>query len=327
MIETVTDAAIDDLLKQVATAYGLTDVRLVERVKANVLRVASAAGEHAVKLFELGQRDEAERETDLLVHLQPQDPAYRVQTLLRTADDEAVAELSEHRVVVTDWVAGQFKVYTAITEPEWHALGKQLGALHVRLQTFGSARMPSLTALLHTRDFGIERASIEGLRELVPEGMREHVSTMVAALDAHGAATLAMDSLEEHPIHNDYNQFNYVFDGRLPPVILDWEGAIVAPQAYEVVRCLNHLPLVAPDHAHAFVAGYREIRALDARELAWAVEASLVDHALKRWPIDRLLAGHADAEASVRRSAEVLRVLVDGIHALRAFYAAHAGRA
>lgn len=317
----------DALLAEVATAYALTDVRLVEQVRPNILRVSSSKGELAVKLFELGQRDEADRETELLVHLQPQDPAYRVQTLLRTASDDAVAELSEHRIVVTDWVAGQFKVYTAITEDEWRALGKQLGALHVRLQTFGSAHMQSLTGLLHTRDFSIERASIAGLRELVPEGMREHVTTMIAALDSHGAATLATDDLVEHPIHNDYNQFNYVFDGTLPPVILDWEGAIVAPQAYEVVRCLNHLPLVAPEHARAFIAGYREIRALDAKELAWAVDASLVDHALKRWPIDRFLAGHADAEASVRRSAEVLRVLVDGIDALRAFYAAHAGRA
>jgi Ser/Thr protein kinase RdoA (MazF antagonist) len=327
VIETVSDAAIEELLKQAAAAYGLADVRLVDRVKANVLRVASSAGELAVKLFELGQRHEAERETDLLVHLQPPDAAYRVQRLLRTAGDEAVAELSGHRVVVTDWIAGQFKVYTAITDTEWHALGKQLGALHVRLQTFGSARMQSLTALLHTRDFGIERASIAGLRDLVPEGMRDHVDTMLAALDAHGAATLAKDDLVEHPIHNDYNQFNYVFDGRLPPVILDWEGAIIAPQAYEVVRCLNHLPLVAPDHARAFMTGYREIRALDAAALAWAVDASLVDHALKRWPIDRFLAGHADAEASVRRSAEVLRVLVEGIAALRAFYASYAGRA
>jgi Ser/Thr protein kinase RdoA (MazF antagonist) len=326
----VTDSgpvAFDALLAEVAAAYALREVRLVERVRPNVLRVSSSAGEIAVKLFELRQREDAERETALLVHLLPPDPAYRVQTLVRTAGDEPVAVLSSHRVVVTDWVAGRFKPYTAITEPEWRALGKQLGALHVRLQTFDGYPMLVMSQMLGTRDLGTERASLTGLQRLVPEAMRDHLATMLATLDTHGAAALAIPDIAEHPIHNDYNQYNYVFDDRLPPVILDWEGAIIAPQAYEVVRCLNHLPLVAPDHARAFIAGYREVRALEAVALAWAVDASLVDHALKRWPIDRLLAGHADAEGSVRRSAEVLRALVDGIDALRAFYAAHAGRA
>jgi Ser/Thr protein kinase RdoA (MazF antagonist) len=320
-------AQVDALLAQVAAAYALTAVRLVERVRPNVLRVDSEGGELAVKLFELRQREDAERETALLVHLHPLDPAYRVQTLIRTADDEPVAELATHRVVVTGWVAGRFKPYTAISPDEWRALGKQLGALHVRLQTFDAYPMLVMSEMLRTRDLGIERTSIAGLQALVPEPLREHVATMLATLDAYGAAALAIPDLAEHPIHNDYNQYNYVFDDRLPPVILDWEGAIVAPQAYEVVRCLNHLPLVAPEHARAFIAGYREVCALEAAALAWAVDASLVDHALKRWPIDRLLAGHSDADASVRRSAEVLRALVDGIDTLRAFYAAHAGRA
>lgn len=55
----------------------------------------------------------------------------------------------------------------------------------------------------------------------------------------------------QHPIHNDYNQFNYLFTGTLPPLIVDWEASIGAPREYELVRCLNHLPLEAPHLAQA----------------------------------------------------------------------------
>ncbi len=87
----------------------------------------------------------------------------------------------------------------------------------------------------------------------------------------------------QHPIHNDYNQFNYLFTGTLPPLILDWEASIGAPREYELVRCLNHLPLEAPHLAEAFVQAYRRTRPVDPARIAWAVDAACLQHALKLW--------------------------------------------
>jgi len=122
------------------------------------------------------------------------------------------------------------------------------------------------------------------------------------------------------PIHNDDKQHNYLFDGTLPPAILDWEGAIAAQREYEVVRCLNHLPIVASAHATAFVAGYRERRPLELDGLRWAIDRSLLEHALKSWPLERWLAELRGAESALFGSIEVLHALHSGTAQIAAFF-------
>lgn len=318
--------ASDTLLTDLATAYQLTDVRVIERVRSNLLRIAADSGEFAVKLYARSEQTRGDTEAALITHLQPPEPQYRVQTLVRTDEGDATALVGDHAVVVTEWVRGQFKPYTQIVEREWRALGTQLASLHVRLETFDAYPLPALSETIASRDLAAERQGLVALHARVPADLQAHLSTMLSVLDAHGAAAVRMPAVRELPIHNDYNQFNYLFDDTLPPVILDWEGAIAAAREYEVVRCMNHLPLVEPGCATAFLRGYREVRALDAGALRWAVDASLVDHALKRWPIDQWLGGDPNGETAVRRSSEVLRALATSVDEVTAFFATHAAR-
>jgi Ser/Thr protein kinase RdoA (MazF antagonist) len=150
--------------------------------------------------------------------------------------------------------------------------------------------------------------------------IRRYLDARLAFLDAYGERGATPPPGPEHAIHNDYNQYNYLFDGTLPPIIIDWEGAIAAPQAYEVVRCLNHLPLVAPTHATAFVSGYRSVRPLDRDTLRWAVDGCLLEHAIKCWPLEQWLAGASHAEQALAGSIEVLLALQAGVQELERFF-------
>lgn len=261
---------------------------------------------------------DASREAALLDHLASTDPRYRVQSIVR-ADDGAL--LWPDHVLVTRWVAGSYKPYTEITRDEWRSLGRELAALHERLDTFPGS-LPRLSDALAARDLAAERGVLDELRvravARAPE-LAAHFDIRDRLLDACGASVMPADP--ERPIHDDFNQFNYRFDGVLPPVILDWEGAIGAPREYEVVRSLNHLPLVAREIADAFLAGYRGERSLDPARLAWAVDATLVHHAVKRWTLERWLAGTGAPDAAVLGNVDLMRALAGSRDALVAYYA------
>jgi Ser/Thr protein kinase RdoA (MazF antagonist) len=218
--------------------------------------------------------------------------------------------------VVTHWVNGRNKIFTGIIEPEWHALGAELAALHLRLDTF-TTPLPRLTE--QVVDVAAERARIGADRTRAP-AYAHYLDARRDLLDRFAPAALAPPPVPERPIHNDYNQHNYLFDDTMPPTILDWEGAIAAPREYEVVRCMNHLPLVARPHASAFVTGYRSVRALDPASLRWAVDRAFIEHAIKSWPLDRLLAGLPGAEERLAGSVEVTLALHARIGELDAFY-------
>jgi len=90
------------------------------------------------------------------------------------------------------------------------------------------------------------------------------------------------------------------------------------------VRSLNHLPLVAPAHASAFVAGYRRRRPLDAEGLRWAIDRSLLEHAIKSWPLEHWLADVPGADAALAGSMEVLHALSGGTAELETFFGVEA---
>jgi hypothetical protein len=187
--------------------------------------------------------------------------------------------------------------------------------------------LPDVVAAARARDLAAEARTIEAHRERVGARTRafdDSFALRLRLLAAHGpgAASLpvVIDAAEGRlpVVHNDYNENNYLFvdDGGL--VILDWDRAARAPPEFDVVRCLNHLPLVAPTHAQAFVRGYRTRRALRADVVSWAVDVALTAHAVKHWPVERFLAGEADAPALLEGFAPMLRAFAEGGERLRA---------
>lgn len=316
---------MSSVLELLEAHYGISSATVLGEPGDRVTRVSSPRGELAVKRFTAADVELANREAGLLTVLAPIDPRYRVQSLMQTRDAAAFAFVEDDAaVLVTHWCRGSMKVYTDIAEAEWHALGTELGALHRRLTTF-TGWLPRASELVV--DLTAEREKITGIRGRVasrePARSAEigrYLDARLALLDAYGERGATPPPGPEHAIHNDYNQYNYLFDGTLPPIILDWEGAIAAPQAYEVVRCLNHLPLVAPTHATAFVNGYRSVRPLDRDTLRWAVDRCLLEHAIKSWPLEQLLAGTSRAEQALAGSMEVLLALHAGVRELARFF-------
>lgn len=287
---------MNDLNTLLADHYGIpSDARLVE-IADGVYRCGDVV---------LKRNPSANAEAEILVTLEG-GTGYRVQTLVRTTRGELSVAPG---FLVTRWEEGAQKTYVDITEPEWRALGAELAALHNRLDahTGEVVRMPvRLLDLAQHRAFMADHKAREN-----PLAAR-YIDAQLALLERVGERAMQPPPVPDGPIHNDYNQFNYLFDGTLPPIILDWEGAMIAPREYEVVRCLNHLPLVAPVHARAFVEGYLTRRPLDRAGLRWGIDRALFDHAIKIWPLDR--------PAMLPRSMEVLTALSAGVAGLEAFF-------
>jgi Ser/Thr protein kinase RdoA (MazF antagonist) len=286
-----------------ATHYAIAVDSPPETVADDVIRVGGFAIKHLADVAAI------EHEAAILAALGTPDPRYRVQSLVPTRDGARFVELAGEAALVTAWRDGMKKVYTEIVAAEWHALGSQLAALHARLDELAE---PLPRASERVFDLGAERRAIEDhprRRELAG-----YFDARLALLDRFGERGAKPPPGDERAIHNDYNQHNYLFDGELPPIILDWEGAIAALREYEVVRCLNHLPLVAPAHATAFVDGYRGVRPLERDALRWAVDRSLLEHAVKSWPLDR------PSGRALAGSTEVLHALHDGVGALERFF-------
>jgi Ser/Thr protein kinase RdoA (MazF antagonist) len=315
------------VIAPLAARYGIEVVAVAGAAEHDVLHAHTSRGELAVKSFGPGEIDGAAREAALLAHLAAGPVRYRVPSVIRALDGAPSATHSGGALVVMTWCPGVKRPYTDISGPEWFALGNELAALHARLDTFTGdlprAPRPDLDA-----EHGALVASRASARAKDPargEMIARYLDARLALLDTRGHAALRIPPGPELPIHNDYNQHNYLFDGTLPPVILDWEGAIAGTREYEVVRCLNHLPLVAPAHAAAFMAGYREGRPLDPEGLRWAINRSLLEHALKSWPLDRWLADVPGADAALTSSMEIIHALSTDTARLAAFFDVEVG--
>jgi Ser/Thr protein kinase RdoA (MazF antagonist) len=272
----------------------------------------SRAGELALKLF--GDPSRARLEAALLAHLDGADPRYRVQKLV------ALVDRGEESLLLTRWEPGVFKPYEEISEHEWAQLGTELAALHLRLDEGELPPMESFAERIRARDLTRERERLASERSDDVE-LRRHFAERLLLFDERAArCRAALPEAPEKPIHNDFNQYNYLFNENMPPVILDWERAISAPREYEVVRCLNQLPLVAPAYARRFLDGYRAVRPLDPARLAWAVDAALTEHAVKQWPVERARRGDPGAAEFLRATIRMVSTLVAGRAQLDQFY-------
>jgi len=188
--------------------------------------------------------------------------------------------------------------------------------------------LPRLSARLFARDLDAERRTLEAhaeavaLREPSPV-LARYFAERRRLLDERGPRVSGARLLRggEQPIHNDYNQHNYLFSDGERPLIVDWEKAIAASREFEVVRCLSLVPLTAPALAHAFLDGYRVCEPLDRDALGHAVDLCFVEHALKHWPTQAWLRGEPWAEMHFREHHAVLATLTGGRDTLDRFYA------
>ncbi|MDP2341966.1 MAG: phosphotransferase [Deltaproteobacteria bacterium] len=315
-------------LETVCQAYGVV-VGTLTPISARVSRMVSDVDDLAIKFFMPGEDTMARTEAALLtcVNAAPS-PHYRVQTLLLTRSGDPLLDVDGLRVLVTRFQRGTQKRYGEIEIDEWHSLGKALAALHTSLDAI-AIPLPSLKDHLAKLDVVGELERLQqdqAAAEARDDGgvFLDFFSDRAALLRERGPRCLSrlyeIESWE--PIHNDYNENNYLFVDDMPPFILDWDRALLAPREYDVVRCLNHLPLEAPERAKAFLQGYRSLRALSPKLLKWSVDAALVSHGVKHWPVERWLADEPGAHAWLIAVAKMVRELVRRRRELDAFFAA-----
>jgi Ser/Thr protein kinase RdoA (MazF antagonist) len=315
-------------LRRIGASYRLEPGQL-RPAGERVWRLPAAGGDVAIKFYPAGQEAEARREARMLDFLgAAQDPGYRVQTLLRTGAGEPLLAGERGSYVLTRWEAGRFKPYQEISGAEWAALGRSLAALHLRLERMDTDGLATLGASLRGIDFARECERIATARaqlRRLPAGFEDaggYLDQRLQLIERCGPNSIAGFPADEpqRAIHNDYNQYNYLFYGDLPPLILDWEAAIGAPREFEVVRCLNHLPLVAPALGRAFVEAYLQVRPLRAERLAWAVDTALLLHALKHWPLENCLHDAEHFSGHLRGSMELVWQLAGQRDRLLAFF-------
>ncbi|WP_175975521.1 phosphotransferase [Burkholderia sp. BCC1047] len=278
---------------EIRDAYGLGRGGPPTQVSERVWHLPTSSGAGvAVKLYELEHHARAVKEAAVLAHLETHgDTRFHVQTLKRTTSGESLWSGQHSHAMLTRWEAGQFKSYDTFSPAEWDALGASLAALHVSLERLHLPSLDTIRARLTSIDAdAVRRSLLDALDRAdasatAAANLRRYVDLALRMLDRYypGSIDAFPANDPQHPIHNDYNQFNYLFTGTLPPLIVDWEASIGAPREYELVRCLNHLPLEAPHLAEAFVRAYRRVRPVNPAHIAWAVDAACVQHALKLW--------------------------------------------
>jgi len=305
-----------------ATAYDLPPDAAPRRVTGRVLRV----GDLALKSFDPEQTPRGGLEASILRHLAGGD-GYRVQTIVRTRTGADLHLDAGGSLLATRWEAGVHRDHRDIPPDVWWRLGASLGALHARLDAPGAPPpLAQLGDLVRSRDLAAERRALLAHRDAAarrddpaaPIALRL-LDARLRLLDVHGVSDLPPSS-DRGLIHHDFNQHNYLFSDAPTPLVLDWERAIGAPRAYEVVRALSHLPVARPDAARAFVEGYQTRRALDPAELVACVDVALTEHAVKHWPVARWLAGEPDAGARIEALSPVVVTLADESAGLMAFY-------
>ncbi|MDY1547603.1 phosphotransferase enzyme family protein [Luteibacter sahnii] len=318
-------------------SYDLRPLDEGRRVTDRVVRWRTPSGDVAVKTYTGEHRARGRQEARLIAFLgTPADPRFRVQSVVATRRGEPFADTEDASVLVTRWESGASRRYDAFTRREWSSLGSSLAALHRRLDEWTAPPVDTLSARLARIDIDAERARLQMPGGALPDAPgldAARVEDYLACcrdllVRCHPGAVGAFPAADpQRPIHNDYNQFNYLFDDTLPPVIIDWEASIGAPREFEVVRCLNHLPLQAPASAQAFIEGYLAVRSLRGAHMRWAVDVACLMHATKHWVLDGWLDGREGFAERLTGAMAMTALFAGGRDAMADFYLRHAGGA
>lgn len=310
---------VADAIHAIGSAYAVKVQGTARRVGERVWRLQTDRGDVAVKQFGADGSLAARHEAKLLEHLADRsDSRFRVPTLVATASGDALCVTTDSSLLLTHWESGVFKTYDRFTPLEWAALGRSLAALHLRLDDLELSALPTLRAKIQSLDVEGERSAIGLDLARLPESasidagrLRQYLERCLRMIDLYypGSMQGFPGDDPQRPIHNDYNQFNYLFGDPLPPLILDWETSIGAPREFEVVRCLNHLPLEAPESARTFMQAYLCERPLRGEVLAWAVDAAGLMHALKHWILRGWLEERPNFESRLEGAIRITSVL------------------
>ncbi|WP_412021735.1 phosphotransferase enzyme family protein [Burkholderia cepacia] len=304
---------------EIRDAYALGRSGPPRQVGERVWHLPADDGGVAIKLYALEHHARAAKEATVLAHFETHgDARFRVQTLKRTTAGAPLWTGAGSHAMLTHWEAGQFRTYDTFSPSEWDALGASLAALHLSLERLHLPSLDTIGARLTAIDAdAVRRSLLDALdRARSNEGaanLRRYVELALRMLDRYYPGSIEAFPADDpqHPIHNDYNQFNYLFTDLPPPLILDWEAAIGAPREYELVRCLNHLPLEAPHLAEAFVLAYRRVRPVNSARIAWAVDAACLQHALKLWVVQGWLDDPSRFAAHLSGAVTMASAMVD----------------
>ena len=237
----------------------------------------------------------ARLESQLLSQLAKATLTCEIQALVPCRNGEALAPTPLGPVLVSHWIDGIQVAYDQIDAQGWGVLGRALASLHRALARVGSEEAESLSDLLRQRTHADERERIIRDREALaalgaPPAALALQDARIQLLDTHLDASLAAwPQGGEQLLHNDYNVHNYLFGHRGELYVIDWDRAVSGVREYEVIRCLNHLPLEAPALAESFLSGYQELAALDPQRVCWAFHTAMVSHACKHWPVELAL--------------------------------------
>ncbi|WP_414441080.1 aminoglycoside phosphotransferase [Burkholderia sp. 22PA0106] len=320
----------------IRAAYALGPGEPPRRVGERVWHLPGEGGGFAVKCYAAAHRARAEKEAAVLAHLAAHDDArFRIQRLRCTSSGAPLWSDGSTHAMLTHWQDGRFRTYDTFTPAEWAALGASLAALHGQLDGLRLPAADTIRTRLEAIDVEAVRRSLHNACDQArhradAEPLYRYADLARRLLDHCHPGSLAAFPADDpqHPIHNDYNQFNYLFTPALPPVILDWEAAIGAPREYELVRCLNHLPLEAPALAEAFVLAYLRVRPVAAERFAWAVDAACLQHAIKLWVVQGWLDEPARFAVHLAGAVTMAGAMVDARGPLVDFFSrcAQAGR-
>ena len=292
-------------------------------------------GNLALKSFGPEEVPRARLEAAILRHLEGGD-GYSVQSIVRPRTGADLHVDADGALLATRWEEGAPVPYGRIPVDGWRRLGGSLASLHRRLETPGAPEAPArLGELVRARDLAVVRSQLlDDLTAARERGERGDPGAPAALrlldarrrlLDARGARDLPAGRDDGALIHNDFNEHNYLFGGARAPVVVDWERAIGAPREYEVARCLAHLPAAWPEAARAFLDAYLAVRPLDVDAMRGCLDVALTEHAAKRWPVARWLAGEPDAAARLASLAPVVESLSRGCDVIERFYRAALG--
>ncbi|MCA7997807.1 phosphotransferase enzyme family protein [Burkholderia metallica] len=313
---------------EIRDAYALGRSGPPRQVGERVWHLPANDGGVAIKLYAFEHHARAVKEAAVLAHFETHgDARFRVQTLKRTKAGASLWTGAGSHAMLTRWEAGQFRTYDTFSPAEWDSLGASLAALHLSLERLHLSSLDTIGARLTAIDAdAVRRSLLDALdRARSNEGaanLRRYVELGLRMLDRYYPGSIEAFPADDpqHPIHNDYNQFNYLFADSPPPLILDWEAAIGAPREYELVRCLNHLPLEAPHLAEAFVLGYRRVRPVNPVRIAWAVDAACLQHALKLWVVQGWLDDPSRFAAHLSGAVTMASAMVDARDRLVDFF-------
>ncbi len=319
-----------------AALIGLPHPESIDSISSNgrsrAWRVVCGGAAWMIKRFDAGELERGRAEAVILAHLwEESGSAYEVPEVFLGAGGRAFALDGEGGLTLaTRWCAGEKRTWRALGARQWAGLGGALGALHARLRALDPEGAGlRLERLGSRRASGIAQASedIEAQARSVAASGRAPEGAAGSFEDRQGlllecAQGWVWPEGSGQIVHNDFNQHNFLFAGedleRI--VVLDWERAAVAPAEFEVVRCLNLLPLVDPAGAGAFLGAYLDAAPLDRGLLGAMVDVCLIDHAIKHWPTLAWIEGQAWAEAHFEEHFEIVRILRRGRGALRRFF-------